>query len=340
MNTDQDVDWQIFDSCFDTLTTPSTSPETVNDKEKITTEETCIHCKNKSFVSIEGQYCCTSCGSLKHADIHSSESSYQNSSKSGSNKARMGMPTNPLLPKSSLGSTISSKKGYSKSVQKMCNYHRWNSMPYKERSLWNVYTIIQNNATIGGLPQSLIKDAKSIYQKLSEISISRGANRKGLIAACVYLACKNNDVPRSAKEIAHMFNIKVNILTKGTKKLMNIMRVNHISLPKMEETEVTNATDFIERFCSKLGFSNNHIMLTMRIAEKASELGIVEENTPPSIASGCIYYVSHILKLKKVSKKEISKVCRISEVTIGKCFKKMQIYEKHIFKNLDIEKYK
>lgn len=332
-----DVDWNYFDSCLETFSTPTTSPETINGQE---IGDSCVNCENRTFVSIEGQHCCISCGSLKHADIHSSEASNQNYGNTSDNKARMGMPTNPLLPKSSLGSTISNRRGYTKSVQKMCNYHRWNSMPYKERSLWNVYTTIQNNATIGGLPQSLIKDAKRIYQKLSAISISRGANRKGLIAACVYTACKNNDVPRSAKEIAYMFNIKVNILTKGTKKLMNIMRVNHISLPKTDETEVTDATDFIERFCSKLGFSNNHIMLTMRIAKKASDLGIVEENTPPSIASGCIYYVSQLLKLKKVSKKEISKVCRISEVTIGKCFKKMQKYEKHIFKNLDIEEYK
>lgn len=337
-------DWSLFDSCLNTLQTPTTSPETVevqnNSESNSPKHEKCSNCQKNTFVTSEGNYCCTNCGFINEIGLHSSELSFNNSSGKGTNSARMGLPTNPLLPKSSLGSTISNRRGYTKSVQKMCNYHKWNSMPYKERSLWNVYTTIQNNASIGGLSQSLIKDAKAIYKKLSEVSISRGSNRKGLIAACVYISCKNNNVPRSAKEIASMFNLNVNTLTRGTKKLMNILRVNHIELSTNDEINVTSATDFIERFCSILGFSNSHIMLTMRIAEKATDLGIVEENTPPSIASGCIYYVSQLLKLKDCTKKDISKVCRISEVTIGKCFKKLQTYESNILQDLHIEHYK
>ena len=51
--------------------------------------------------------------------------------------------------------------------------------------------------------------------------ISRGSNRKGIIAACVYFACKECEVPRTPKEIASMFTIDITVMTKGIKKCDN-----------------------------------------------------------------------------------------------------------------------
>ena len=55
---------------------------------------------------------------------------------------------------------------------------------------------------------------------------------------------------------------------------------------------------------------------------KTIENNIISENTPPSIAAGCIYL--YIIKNKlNISKKKISEVCNISEVTINKCYLKI-----------------
>ena len=53
------------------------------------------------------------------------------------------------------------------------------------------------------------------------------------------------------------------------------------------------------------------------------EKNIISQNTPQSIAAGCIYF--HIKKTSmNVTKKELSTICKISEVTINKCFKKIE----------------
>ena len=50
---------------------------------------------------------------------------------------------------------------------------------------------------------------------------------------------------------------------------------------------------------------------------------IDSENTPPSIAAGAIYlYCKH--RDKNITKKELSDICKISEVTINKCFKSLE----------------
>ena len=47
------------------------------------------------------------------------------------------------------------------------------------------------------------------------------------------------------------------------------------------------------------------------------------ENTPHSIAAGVVYFVSQICQLN-VTKQQVRQVSEISEVTINKCFKKME----------------
>ena len=47
------------------------------------------------------------------------------------------------------------------------------------------------------------------------------------------------------------------------------------------------------------------------------------ENTPHSIAAGIVYYVSVMCNLN-VCKKNINVISEISEVTINKCYKKLE----------------
>ena len=45
------------------------------------------------------------------------------------------------------------------------------------------------------------------HKKISETKTYRGLNRDGIIAASIYIACRINNYPRTAKEIANIFNI-------------------------------------------------------------------------------------------------------------------------------------
>jgi transcription initiation factor TFIIIB Brf1 subunit/transcription initiation factor TFIIB len=56
---------------------------------------------------------------------------------------------------------------------------------------------------------------------------------------------------------------------------------------------------------------------------KIEKLDVMPENTPPSIAAGVVYYVSQICKLN-INKTDIRDVSKTSEVTINKCFKKLE----------------
>ena len=79
--------------------------------------------------------------------------------------------------------------------------------------------------------------------------------------------------------------------------------------------------------------------MAKEIASKAEELGIVSENTPPSIAAGSIYLLSEVENLN-LNKKTIAKDCGISEVTISKTYKKLCPFKNNLVKkpeNKDID---
>ena len=88
--------------------------------------------------------------------------------------------------------------------------------------------------------------------------------------------------------------------------------------------------DFIERFCSKLNLGKNIVKICKHVCEKADEYNLVSKCIPPSIAAGSIFLVCNILNIN-ISKKEISTTCKISEVTISKCYKSLLKYHKYLF---------
>ena len=150
------------------------------------------------------------------------------------------------------------------------------------------------------------------------------SNRKGIIAACVYFACKDCNVPRSSKEIAEIFNITPpTVMTKGIKKCQEIICMNKKNKHRLSQSTPISPISLIERFCNKLCISEEETKIIRSICEKSIDENIISENTPPSIAAGCIFYFNK-KNNNGLTKKKISDICRTSEVTINKCCKKLE----------------
>jgi len=299
--------------------------EEPQEKEEVHSSSVCVNesCSSSQFIFDNTDTICERCGTVqyKNIDFGAEWRYYGCEDNKSTNPTRCGMPMNEFLPKSSLGTLIGNERTTKNfyELSRIRKYHMWNSMPYKERSLYNVINRLNTKASNGGISASIIDDAKLMYKQLSEMRISRGDNRNGLIASSIYMSCKNNGVPRSAKEIASIFNLNISTMTKGCKKFHEIMKMNVAS---------TSPDDFIVRFCSRLN-RPDIVEESLYIVRAADKYSIVSENAPPSIAAGSIYLCSVVNK-HGITKKDISKACEISEVTINKCYKKMVVYTDYL----------
>ena len=271
---------------------------------------------------------CSKCNAIidRYLDSSAEWRFYGNDDNRDSDPSRCGMPTNSLLPKSSIGSMIGCGYKDNIDIRRIRMFQMWNSMPYDERTLWNVFDKMTANTINNGIPQKVIDNAKVLYKKASEKKISRGDNKEGLIASCIYHSCMLNKVPKSSKDIAAMFNISHVTLNKGNSRFQTLLQIN-VSSP--------DPIDFISQYGNNLNMSIDDINKCKDLVKLIEDNEIMNDNSPTSSAAGILYYYSTVKSLG-YTKKRFAKACNVSEVTIVKCYKIINNYHDFIIKNSDI----
>ncbi len=309
-----------------------------------TNRDNCELCDSVLRITQDGFYLCTSdqCG-LLYTDVidETAEWRFHNAEDSKSaDPARCGMPINPLLAESSYGCKILYSSGSSYEMRKLRRYNEWQSMSYKEKSQYEEFqriTIIANNS---GIPKIIIDEALRYHKKISEHRTFRGLNRDGIIAASIYVACRTLGCPRTAKEIATIFNLNNASSTKGCKNAISIINEIESDLHNNEKTNlgITKPESFIERYCSKLNMNKELTKVSMFVAMLIQHHNIIPENTPHAIAAGIVYFIAQICKLN-ISKKDVNNISEISEVTINKCYKKLEAHKERLVPKVILDKW-
>lgn len=292
--------------------------------------ESCERCKSNLAFSDEGFLTCVNgkCGII-YKDIvdQSAEWRYYGADDNqNSDPTRCGMPINPLLEESSYGCKILCSGRMSYEMRKISRYTEWQAMPYKEKSQYDEFQIITTMAQNAGIPKMIIDDAIRYHKKISDSDKTfRGDNRDGIIAASIYVACRINNYTRTAKEIAQIFHLDVTSATKGCKNAIAIINTLEQDMDVKDKTvfSETKPEAFIERYCSKLNINKELTKLCQFISMIIEKKNIMPENIPPSIAAGIVYYIAQLCKLS-ISKKDVKNVSETSEVTINKCYKKVE----------------
>ena len=317
LNTDEDI-WDLMTDMKEML---------LEEEEGKKDNEIVCSCGSKRILNEDCMQICADCSSILGKIIdNTAEWRYYGSDTKSDDPSRCGLPTNVLLPKSSLGSMIGGNKFGNYDIRLIRKYQMWNAMPYNERTLWNVFDKLTGVSLSNGIPQKIVDDAKVLYKRASEKKISRGNNKQGLIASCIYYACRMNNLPRSSKEIAKMFDIDPVVLNKGNSRFQTLLQINVSS---------SSPLDFISRYCSNLDMKMEDIENCKKLAKFLEESEIMSDNSPTSSCASILYYYSKKKNLG-ITKKQFSDVCQVSEVTVEKGYKFLEIYDNYINKNIKI----
>lgn len=307
--------------------------------------ECCEYCEYNLAFSDEGFLTCTNpkCGIIYKdvVDFSAEYRYYGANDNNNSDPTRCGLPINPLLSESSYGCKVLSNNSMSYEMRKVKRYTEWQAMPYKEKSQYDEFQQITLMAQNAGMPKIIINDAIKYHKKISEYKTTfRGDNRDGIIAASIYISCRVNNYPRTAKEISNIFHLDSTSATKGCKNAQVIINDIEKNEHNDEKTILCKTTprDFIERYCSKLNINNELTKLCIFISLKIEKENIMPENTPHSIAAGIVYFISIICNLN-INKLEIKTISEISEVTINKCYKKMEKIKNKLLPDVILNKY-
>ncbi|KAK4481696.1 hypothetical protein RD792_012604, partial [Penstemon davidsonii] len=163
----------------------------------------------------------------------------------------------------------------------------------------------------------ILKDrAGEIFKKLEDQKCTRGRKLEALVAACIYIACRQESKPRTLKEICS---------TSGGATIREISRAKGYIVKQLKfemgesmEMGTVHARDYLRRFCSNLGMSNIEVRVVQETVKKAGDFDI--RRSPISIAAVIIFMITQLSESKKPLR-DISIATTVAEGTIRQAYK-------------------
>jgi transcription initiation factor TFIIIB Brf1 subunit/transcription initiation factor TFIIB len=294
-------------------------------KEQLNSNK-CISCGSDNLVidNHKGYLVCNECAVINKECVDKNQEF--NNDLNGTN--RYGCPSNYFFPKSALGTKINSK-GYNR----ISNLQRQGQMPYSEKSLLEVLEEeIQEKCKKYNISQTNIDSAKILYKKVNDYKhvkgkrkgqkmIMRCINRRSMIAACLFYACKLQKDMRSTDEIADIYDLEIKHVNRGCRKFLDYIDLSNI----FNEIKISESLDFIERNAKKLNIEKQYIDKAKDISINIHKLDLASTHEPPSVAAGCLLLTSNLYNLG-LNKKQISEIFNKSDVTISKTYRKIFPY--------------
>lgn len=295
----------------------------------------CNTCNTTLIITEEGFPTCTNpkCGVVyTHTLDYSPEWRYFGAEdKNANDPTRCGNPINPLLVESSYGCKVICGPKCSYEMKKIRKWTEWQSMPHREKSLYDEFQFITTMAQNAGIPKIFIDEAMIVHKEISEQKIFRGLNRDGIKAASIYISCRLNGCPRTSQEIAEIFKLDKTSATNGCSMAVTILHNIERDTETAARSDLcySKPSTFIERYCSKFNMPQGAVLLAKFVSEKLEQNNLITDNTPQSIAAGIIFFISQLCNLN-ISKTDIKNICKVSEVTVNKCYKKMDAIKRQL----------
>ena len=288
-------------------------------------QDVCPECGASDFIEdyAKGMIYCE-CGQVLDSIFDNGMERRNHDGDDGDN-AKSGMIHNRLLPQSSLGTTVTAKGRLKK-------LHIWNAMPYKERSDNIMFKRIREVCIANTIVKKVETDAQILCKRVSgtvhktgnnrgKPIITRGFNRSGIVAGCLFIACRRNDETRAVKEIAYYFDISEKDVNKGIRSLLDILNDDNI----VKDIGTSKVIQFIQRKCDELHIKNKHTAIAKTIANNVDKLNIASNHTTYSLAAASILLMAVMCGLKSITKKKLSTTfCGLSDVTIGKTYNQIK----------------
>ncbi|EPR79275.1 Transcription initiation factor TFIIB [Spraguea lophii 42_110] len=257
-----------------------------------------------------GYNVCGNCGCVVGERLIDDRSEWRSFGDSNTDDpSRVGGPSNPLLDMEQLDTVIGSAPGTAS--HKLARTQMRSSMRGPERALINGFNLITAFCERSNISRTIMDKAKVIFKTVETKKILRGKNTEGVVAACIYIACRQQGHPRTFKEIS--------VLTSVSKR--EIGRSYKIMFPHIDKISQISTEDIVERFCSDLTMGIKAQKLASTIAKKVQENGCMAGKSPDSVAAAIIYLVINLMPENKGVQKDVPFVTNVSEVTIKNTYK-------------------
>jgi len=281
----------------------------------------CGRCGKKGMLTdnVTGERFCGKCGFVISETLQDAGPEWRSFSKEGgADPTRTGAPTSLTMHDRGLATIIigaankdATGKPLTASMKSSIERLRtWDSRSQahssSERNLRQALNEMSKLKDKLALTDAVVEKAAYIYRKALEKKLVRGRSIQGLVAACLYAACRNTETPRTLLDIANGMNIKKKDIARCYRL---IFRELELKMP------VVDPVKGVSRIASIAKLTEKSKRKAIEILNQAKETGLSAGKDPMGIAAASLY-LACISTGEIKSQKEISMASGITEVTI------------------------
>lgn len=291
----------------------------------------CLSCGGNDLIidNVTNEKICNDCGSVNESNNYDMLTSYEEAQ------------TTTISDTSSINITIKGLTNWH-----IRRFYEWHFiMPYKERSINEIFKFIQQKCKELNLSVYVSDDAKILYKiiinnytdkNLNKVVVpkkivTRGNNKLGIIGACIFYACKKTGYLRTIRDISQILKIKSSFVNNGCKIFSKCIRQLNIKI----NVNLSYPTQYLKSLTVLLDLNDKQVEDINKILMRIEDNNLVSNHTPYSIAMSTV-----IIYLEEngisVSKKDIAEKSSISLVTINKTIKTLLSIKDIIFGNHNI----
>jgi len=274
-------------------------------------------CKTYPIItdSDRGEMFCGGCGLvLVQNIIDTSHESNGYSSEDFMKLTRTGPATSLTMHDRGLSTVIGINKDFSgnnlsnKTKYEFNRLRTWDQRS-KSRStatLSKAFTLLNTMKTKLVIPDNVVENAAYIYRKIVNEKLTRGRTLASLVAASLYAACRENNIPRTLDDVAKAGNIERRILSKDLRTIIKRLGLN------LNQYDISS---FISKISNNMNLSEKTKRDAFIILKRCQYEKITAGKHPVAQAVASLY-VACIINGEKISQKKFSEESGVSDVTI------------------------
>lgn len=265
--------------------------------------------------SERGEIVCGGCGLILLQNM--ADASYENSGYSSENfmkLSRTGPATSLTMNDRGLSTVIGSNKdstGKTLSCKTKYEFNRlrtWDqrSKSRKTASLSKAFTLLHGMKTKLGISDNVVENAAYIYRKAVSAKLTRGRTMASLIAASLYAACRENNIPRTLDNVAEAGNVERRILSRDLRTIIKKLGLN---------LNQYDTSSFISKISNNMKLREKTKRDAFKILDLCEKEQITAGKHPVAQAAASLY-ISCIMNGEKISQKKFAVESGVSDVTI------------------------
>ncbi len=281
--------------------------------------EKCPSCNKSSLVldNDSGELVCSMCGIVISENRESGGPEWRSFANDGDTKSRVGAGTSITIHDMGLSTTISptnkdaTGKPLSSTMKKSIDRLRtWNTRSQvkssSDKNLRQALSEMDKLKDKLSLSDSVIEKAAYIYRKANEKKLVKGRSIHGLVASCVYAACRDAETPRTLDDVADGINVRRKDVARCYRL---IFRELDLKVP------IADPVNGVSRIASEAGLGEKTKRKAIELLNKAKKIGMVAGKDPMGLAAAALY-LACITTGGSTTQKNISDASGVTEVTI------------------------